>query len=120
MAREELWQALRDSELKSERAAHADEPHAAPIALAKMTILTLKAKHDHLQKVASMRDPAKALAEFGNALDADSTEVSVEFLRNGLGGMEGILIRDNGTGITRERAEHDFESLVNRGNCRPG
>jgi hypothetical protein len=77
-----------------------------------MTTLTLKAKHDHLQKVASMRDPVKAIAEFvWNALDADATAVYVEFTRNGLGGMEGILIRDNGIGITRERAEHDFESL---------
>jgi hypothetical protein len=77
-----------------------------------MTILTLKAKHDHLQKVASTRDPVKALAEFvWNALDADATQVSVEFARNALGGIESILIRDNGTGISKARADHDFESL---------
>jgi hypothetical protein len=29
-----------------------------------MVVLTLKAKQDHLQKVASMRDHVKALAEF--------------------------------------------------------
>ena len=59
-----------------------------------------------------MRDPVKAIAEFvWNAPDANATAVYVEFTLNGLGGMEGILIRDNGTGITRERAEHDFESL---------
>jgi hypothetical protein len=77
-----------------------------------MTILTLKAKHDHLQKVASTRDPVKALAEFvWNALDGDATNVAVEFERNVLGGVEGIIIRDNGTGISKERAEHDFESV---------
>jgi hypothetical protein len=77
-----------------------------------MTILTLKAKQDHLQKVASTRDYIKALAEFvWNALDADATRVSVEFVRNGLGGLEAVVIRDNGTGISKSRALHDFESV---------
>jgi len=78
-----------------------------------MVVLILKAKHDHLQKVASTRDYVKALAEFvWNALDADATRVSVDLVRNALGGLESILIRDDGTGISKARAEHDFESLV--------
>jgi DNA mismatch repair ATPase MutL len=69
-----------------------------------MVILTLKAKHDHLQKVASTRDHVKAISEFvWNALDADATHTSVEFVRNVLGGLESIIIRDNGTGISKER-----------------
>jgi Histidine kinase-, DNA gyrase B-, and HSP90-like ATPase len=77
-----------------------------------MVVLTLKAKHDHLQKVASTRDYVKAISEFvWNALDADAKRTSVEFERNGLGGLESMIIRDNGTGISKERAEHDFESL---------
>jgi hypothetical protein len=75
-------------------------------------LLTLKAKHDYLEKVASTRDPIKAIAEFvWNSLDADATSISVEIARNKLGGIEAILIRDNGTGISAKRAEHDFESL---------
>jgi len=71
-----------------------------------MVVLTLKAKHDHLQKVASTRDYVKALAEFvWNALDADATTVSVELVRNALGGLESIVIRDSGTGISKARAE---------------
>jgi DNA mismatch repair ATPase MutL len=70
-----------------------------------MVVLTLKAKHDHLQKVASTRDYVKALAEFvWNALDADATTVSVELVRNALGGLESIVIRDSGTGISKARA----------------
>jgi hypothetical protein len=77
-----------------------------------MVVLTLKAKHDHLQKVASMRDHVKALAEFvWNSLDADAQTVSVEFNRNVLGGIDSISVRDNGSGISSARAEHDFESL---------
>jgi DNA mismatch repair ATPase MutL len=70
-----------------------------------MVVLTLKAKHDHLQKLASTRDYVKALAEFvWNALDADATTVSVELVRNALGGLESIVIRDSGTGISKARA----------------
>jgi hypothetical protein len=77
-----------------------------------MVVLTLHAKHDYLQKVAGIRDPVKALAEFvWNGVDADASKVSVELVRNALGGLESFLIRDDGTGISRERAEHDFESL---------
>lgn len=77
-----------------------------------MTLLTLKAKNDHLQKVASTRDYTKAISEFvWNSLDGDATEVHVSFEKNGLGGLQGIAIRDNGTGISPVRAEHDFESL---------
>jgi hypothetical protein len=77
-----------------------------------MTILELKAQHDALQKIATTRDPVKALAEFvWNALDADAAEVSVELDRNVLGGVEAIVIRDNGNGITRDRALADFENL---------
>jgi hypothetical protein len=77
-----------------------------------MVVLTLKAKNDHLQKVASTRDYVKALSEFvWNALDGDATAVSVELARNALGGLESIVIRDSGTGISKSRAEHDFESL---------
>jgi hypothetical protein len=77
-----------------------------------MVVLTLKAKNDHLQKVASTRDHIKALGELvWNALDADATEVDVDFELNSLGGLQAIVISDNGTGISKERAEHDFESL---------
>lgn len=77
-----------------------------------MAILELKAQHDALQKIATMRDPVKALAEFvWNALDADATEVSVELVRNALGGIDAIAIRDNGCGITLQHALADFENL---------
>ncbi|WP_206453023.1 ATP-binding protein [Aurantimonas marina] len=77
-----------------------------------MTILTVKAQQDHLQKVASTRDPVKALAEFvWNALDADATAVDVEFERNALGGLEAIVIRDTGNGISHKRATQDFENV---------
>jgi hypothetical protein len=77
-----------------------------------MTVLSLIAKQDYLEKVARTRDPIRAISEFvWNALDADSTRVSVEFGRNSLGGLEEIVIRDNGIGISHDRAERDFGNL---------
>jgi Histidine kinase-, DNA gyrase B-, and HSP90-like ATPase len=87
-------------------------PHRTPALTRSMVVLTLKAKNDHLQKVASTRDYVKALGEFvWNALDGDATRVSVELVENPLGGLESIIIRDSGIGISKVRAEHDFESL---------
>ena len=77
-----------------------------------MTILELKAQQDALQKIATTRDPVRALAEFvWNALDADATHVFVTLDRNALGGLDAITIRDDGIGISRERALADFENL---------
>lgn len=77
-----------------------------------MAELTLKATHDHLVKIATTKDPIKAISEFvWNALDADADEVFVDFNTNAFGGIEAIIIRDNGEGITRQRAQTSFENL---------
>lgn len=77
-----------------------------------MSVHDVKATHEYLRKVASTREPVKALSEFvWNALDADATKVTVDFVRNGLGGIERIEIRDNGTGITKARADRDFTNI---------
>lgn len=77
-----------------------------------MTVLELKAQQDALQKLATTRDPIRAIAEFvWNALDADATRVSVDLNRNALGGLEAITISDNGEGISPERTLADFENL---------
>lgn len=77
-----------------------------------MTVLQMLAQHDALQKLAVSRDPIKSIAEFvWNALDADAEEVQIDFQRNALGGIESIVIRDDGTGITEQRALSDFQNL---------
>jgi hypothetical protein len=77
-----------------------------------MTTLSLTAKQDHLEKVAKLRDPIKAIAEFvWNSLDANATHVKVEFTLNKLDGIEAIRISDDGDGISYERATNDFSNL---------
>lgn len=77
-----------------------------------MTILTLTAKQDHLEKIAKVSDPLKAISEFvWNSLDANSTDVSVTFNKNSLGGLESIVVQDDGHGITHHHAKLDFSNL---------
>lgn len=78
-----------------------------------MTLLKLEAKQDHLVQVASVRDPIKGLAEFvWNAVDADAQNVWIDFLPTALGGAtQSIIIRDDGNGISNERARSAFEGL---------
>lgn len=77
-----------------------------------MTVLSIHAKQDYLEKVAKTRDPIRAISEFiWNALDADATVVKVEFVQNPLGGIQDIIIQDNGTGISRTSVERDFGNL---------
>lgn len=46
-----------------------------------------------------------------NALDADATEIRVEFARNEIDGVEEIRVRDNGHGILAREAEEFFGAL---------
>lgn len=77
-----------------------------------MGTLKLTAQQDHLEKVARTSDPIKAISEFiWNGLDADATEVSIELASNPLGGIQAIIISDNGSGISKRRAGEDFSNL---------
>ena len=78
-----------------------------------MVVLTLKAKHDHLQKVASTHDHVKAISEFvWNAFDADAKRTSCRIrTRRFVGGLESIIIRDNGPGVWR-KSEPNMTSKV--------
>ncbi|HLZ76441.1 ATP-binding protein [Phenylobacterium sp.] len=74
--------------------------------------LTLKAKQDHIEKVVRSADPLKGIAELvWNGFDAQATRVEVTFQRAPLGSIDEVIVTDNGTGITAERAECDFGQL---------
>jgi len=77
-----------------------------------VTIISLQAKQDHLEKVARTADAVRGLAEFvWNSVDADAQHVEILFVRNVLGGVEEIHIRDDGGGINLERAQSEFGQL---------
>lgn len=73
-------------------------------------VFQVAAKSDHLKRQAST-SPLAALAEcIWNALDADATLVEVEFQQGPLV-LERVVIRDNGSGMTREEAPELFKNL---------
>jgi len=73
--------------------------------------VTVQVREDHLETLAKTK-PMTALSELiWNALDADATDIRVEFVENDLGGVETIRIADNGHGLHAEDAEIVFQNL---------
>lgn len=61
---------------------------------------TVKLTPDHMKRV-SQTKPVVALCELiWNSLDADATDIYIQFSKNVLGGYDKIIVKDNGTGIT--------------------
>lgn len=76
-----------------------------------MKTITVQVREDHLETLAKTK-PMTALAELiWNALDAEATEVRVEFVQNELEGLEAIHIVDNGTGLHYDDGVLVFQSL---------
>ncbi|MCP4644430.1 MAG: hypothetical protein GY851_28560 [bacterium] len=76
-----------------------------------MKKITVQVRDDHLELLARAK-PVNGLAELiWNALDAEATEVRVEFVENDLGGVESVRIRDNGHGLAYDHALVAFKNL---------
>jgi hypothetical protein len=69
--------------------------------------ISVEVGEDHL--AAFRRSPKVAIAELiWNGLDADATEVSVEYELNAFDGVDAVVVRDNGTGMTPTDAAFGF------------
>jgi len=78
-----------------------------------MKTITVSAKKDFLERLASV-SALRALSELiWNGLDAGSDLVEVELQQNRMSGLERILVRDQGTGILHEDVEALFGDLGN-------
>ena len=76
-----------------------------------MKTITVKVQEDHLETLARTK-PMTAIAELiWNALDAEATEIRVEFLENDLEDVETIRITDNGHGLPYDEALVVFRNL---------
>lgn len=66
---------------------------------------SVKLSNDHIKRVSSTK-PVSALCELiWNSLDADATQVRVQFTTNPLGGYDQIIVSDDGTGMKRSYIE---------------
>ncbi|MES2438546.1 MAG: ATP-binding protein [Verrucomicrobiota bacterium] len=78
-----------------------------------MKTITVVAKKDCLERLATV-PPMKALSELiWNGLDAGSDVVEVEVEQNKMSGLERIRVRDHGTGIPHDKVEAYFGDLGN-------
>ncbi len=76
-----------------------------------MTTVSVQVKDDFLERIAQVR-PLLAIQELiWNSLDADATEVSVTFDVQEMGGISGIHVVDNGSGINYREVERAFGNL---------
>lgn len=70
----------------------------------------VEVKKDHLSKIAAGSPETGLVEMLWNALDADATNVNIQFQEDTFG-VDEIRIKDNGTGIKYEDAEDLFVSL---------
>ena len=72
----------------------------------------VQVQNDYLERISKVRKPILALSELiWNGLDADATRVNVDFKHNGLGGLDEIVVTDNGDGICYDDALLAFKNL---------
>lgn len=82
----------------------------SPVQPQTITTVPVAVQSDFMQRQARTT-PLQALAEcIWNGLDADASSVEVELHRNALG-LQRIIVRDNGKGMTREEAPDLFSKL---------
>jgi len=73
--------------------------------------ITVEVREDHLENLAQTK-PILALAELiWNALDAEATEIRIEFEENDLQGLDTIRVIDNGHGLHYEDTFLVFRNL---------
>src|SRR5437588_409737 len=76
-----------------------------------MSEYSVEIQPDFLERQ-SKAHPIAAVAELiWNALDADATKITVDFVDDKLGGMEKIIVTDNGHGIPHADAPTLFANL---------
>ena len=76
-----------------------------------MKEVLVKVQSDYLQRMVTMRNPVLAVELIWNSLDAEAHTVLVFLGTNKLGGVEKIIISDDGHSIDYEHAIPSFENL---------
>lgn len=74
-------------------------------------VIDIGVERDHIESL-TRASGVTALSELiWNSLDADATEINIEFKTTRLGGYEYIKVEDNGHGLTYEKAQDVFSRL---------
>lgn len=74
--------------------------------------LNLAAKQDFVKKTVKTSNPVRVISELiWNSLDADATKVNLQLKINDLGGVDEIIVRDDGSGISIDQAVNAFQKV---------
>jgi hypothetical protein len=74
--------------------------------------ISVQVADDHLKKLATTRKAVDALSEIvWNSLDADALNVTVILVENGLGGIDRIVVKDDGSGFSPLELDCAFTNL---------
>ena len=75
--------------------------------------ISVQVADDHLKKISVTRKAVDALSEIvWNSLDADALNVTVSMSKNGLGGIDRIVVTDDGSGIGPQELDSALPILV--------
>lgn len=74
-------------------------------------IIDLGVEKDHIESLTKANGITAISELIWNSLDADSTIINVEYIKNKLGGLESLKISDNGRGIEYAKAQEVFGRL---------
>jgi hypothetical protein len=74
-------------------------------------IIDVGVEQDHIESLTRASGITAISELIWNSLDADSTEIKIEYVKNKLGGYENLMVIDNGLGIKYAKAQDVFGRL---------
>jgi hypothetical protein len=74
-------------------------------------IIDVGVEQDHIESLTRASGITAISELIWNSLDADSTEIKIEYVKNKLGGYENLMVIDNGLGIEYAKAQDVFGRL---------
>lgn len=74
-------------------------------------IIDVGVEQDHIESLTRASGITAISELIWNSLDADSTEIKIEYVKNKLGGFENLTVIDNGLGIDYAKAQDVFGRL---------
>ncbi len=74
-------------------------------------IIDVGVEQDHIESLTRASGITAISELIWNSLDADSTEIKIEYTKNRLGGFESLTVADNGLGIEYSKAQDVFGRL---------
>lgn len=70
--------------------------------------IDLGVERDHIESLTKASGPSALAEMIWNSLDADSTQINIEYVKTNLGGFSEITVTDDGNGLEYSKAQNVF------------